>query len=121
VRVFGGSTAESYALANDLEQAQGRVFAAIRRIVEASPLLRREAKIALNKITFPATGATITAISSDYAGAAGANPTISCFGELWGYTSERSARLWDEMIPVPTRKISCRLTEASPRCAPGSR
>src|SRR5262249_430955 len=28
----------------------------------------------------------------------------------WGYSSERSRRLWDEMVPVPTRKISLRLT-----------
>jgi phage terminase large subunit-like protein len=48
--------------------------------------------------------------ASDYAGAAGANPTISVFDELWAYTSERSRRLWDEMVPVPTRRISCRLT-----------
>jgi hypothetical protein len=27
-----------------------------------------------------------------------------------GYTSERSHRLWDEMVPPPTRKIACRLT-----------
>jgi hypothetical protein len=32
------------------------------------------------------------------------------FDELWGYTSERSHRLWDEMVPPPTRKIACRLT-----------
>ena len=32
------------------------------------------------------------------------------FDELWGYTSERSHRLWDEMIPPPTRKVACRLT-----------
>src|SRR5215475_4551200 len=62
------------------------------------------------RIEFPATGAAISAIASDYAGAAGANPTISCFDELWGYTSERSRRLWDEMIPSPARKISCRFT-----------
>jgi Phage Terminase len=108
--VFGGTHAEGYCVANDLEQAQGRVFAAIRNVVEASPYLRREAQITQNKITFPATGATITAIASDYAGAAGTNPTVSCFDELWGYTSERSRRLWDEMIPSPARKISCRLT-----------
>jgi hypothetical protein len=30
--------------------------------------------------------------------------------ETWGYMSERSRRLWDEMVPVPTRKISVRLT-----------
>jgi phage terminase large subunit-like protein len=108
--LYGGKFAEAICAANDLEQAQGRVFQALKRIIEASPLLRREAKFAANKISFPATGATITAISSDYAGAAGANPTISSFDELWGYTLERSTRLWDEMVPPPTRKIACRLT-----------
>jgi hypothetical protein len=108
--VFGGPFAEGYCIANDLEQAQGRVFQAVKRIVEKSPHLRREARIIANKITFPATGATITAIASDYAGAAGANPVISSFDELWGYVSERSHRLWDEMIPPPTRRIACRLT-----------
>jgi hypothetical protein len=79
------------------------VFQAVKRIVEKSPLLRREAKITQNRIEFPETGATITAIGSDYAGAAGANPSVSAFDELWAFTSERSYRLWDE-------KISCRLT-----------
>ena len=37
-------------------------------------------------------------------------PRSSVFDELWGYTSERSRRLWDEMVPPPTRKIACRLT-----------
>ncbi|MGI8851883.1 MAG: terminase TerL endonuclease subunit [Methyloceanibacter sp.] len=108
--LFGGKFAEALCAANDLEQSMGRVFLAIKRIVEASPLLQREAKIVANKISFPATGAVITAISSDYAGAAGANPTISSFDELWGYTLERSNRLWDELVPPPTRKIACRLT-----------
>jgi hypothetical protein len=102
--------AEAYCVANDFDQAQGRVFQAIARIIEASPLLRDSAKITANKIEFPSTGATITVIASDYAGAAGANPTITVFDELWGYVSERSRRLWDEMVPVPTRTISVRLT-----------
>jgi phage terminase large subunit-like protein len=108
--IFGGQYAEGYCVANDLEQAQGRVFQAIKRIVESSPELRAIARIFSDKIEFPVTGATITALASDYAGAAGANPTISTFDELWGYTSERSRRLWDEMVPPPTRKIACRLT-----------
>jgi phage terminase large subunit-like protein len=108
--LFGGRFSEGYALANDLEQAQGRVFQAARRIVEASPLLRREAEITQTRITFPQTGAVIQAIGSDYAGAAGANPVVSSFDELWAYTSERGRRLFDEMIPPPTRKIACRLT-----------
>jgi phage terminase large subunit-like protein len=108
--VYGGPLAEGYCLANDLEQSQGRVFQAIRRIVEASPHLNRAARVTQSRVDFPETGASITAIASDYAGAAGANPTISVFDELWGYTSERSHRLWDEMVPPPTRKIACRLT-----------
>jgi phage terminase large subunit-like protein len=105
-----GRFAEGYCIANDLEQAQSRVFTVIRRIVEASPLLRHGAKLTADRITFPALDASITAIASDAASAAGGNPTISCFDELWGYTSERSRRLWDEMITSPARKISCRLT-----------
>jgi phage terminase large subunit-like protein len=108
--VLGGRYAEAYCIASDLEQAQGRVFAAIKRMCESSPLLRDEVEITANRIYFPQTGATISAISRDCASAAGAHPTISSFDELWTYTSERSRRLWDEMIPVPTRTISCRLT-----------
>ena len=110
VLLFGSRFAEAYCVANDLEQAQSRVFEMIRRIVEASPLLRSEARVTGSRITFEATGATITCLASDYASAAGAHPVISVFDELWGYRSERSRRLWDEMIPVPTRNISCRLT-----------
>ena len=109
--LFGGAYPEATLCANDYDQAQGRVFEAVKRIIEASPLLRAACpKITADKITFPEFDATITAIPSDYAGAAGGNPTISCFDELWAYTSERSRRLWDEMIPPPTRKIACRLT-----------
>ena len=83
---------------------------AAARIIEVSPLLKHEARITADRITFPSLDATITAIASDAASAAGGNPTISCFDELWGYTSERARRLWDEMITSPARRISCRLT-----------
>lgn len=108
--VLGGPNAEGYAVANDLEQAQGRVFRAASRIVEASPLLRRAAKVYTSVIEFPGSGAVVTALASDYAGAAGANPTITVFDELWAYSGERAHRLWDELVPVPTRKVSVRLT-----------
>jgi len=107
--LFGGPYAEAYIAANDFEQAQSRVFEMIRRIVEASPLLRGEAKISADRITFAATGATIRVLASDFASAAGGHPTISVFDELWGYASERARRLYDELVPVPTRQISCRL------------
>jgi hypothetical protein len=107
--LFGGRYGEAYVVANDLEQAQSRVFEQCRRIIEASPLLRDEADITARQITFEATGSTIRALASDYASAAGGHPVISVFDELWGYRSENSRRLWDELVPVPTRKISCRL------------
>jgi hypothetical protein len=110
VRVLAGRYAEAYCAANDFDQSQGRVFTAAARIVEASPLLRPDAVVTQNKIEFRSTGAVITAIANDFAGAAGANPTITCFDELWGYTAERAHRLWDEMVPPPTRNIACRLT-----------
>ena len=110
ILLYGGPFAEAFALANDQEQAMSRVFAIMRRIIEASPLLKREAKLTQDKITFLAFNATISAIASDAGSAAGSNATISCFDELWAYSSERSRRLWDEMVPPPTRKIACRLT-----------
>ena len=108
--LHGGAFPEATLCANDQEQASGRVFQAIRRIIEASPLLKREARITETKITFPALNATISAISSSYAGAAGGGQNLSVFDELWAYSSERLFRLWDEMVPPPTRKIACRLT-----------
>lgn len=110
ILVLGGPYAEAYCVANDYDQAQGRVFAAIARMLSPRGGESSLAKITNSKIEFLSTGATIMALASDYAGAAGANPTITVFDELWAYTSERSRRLWDEMVPVPTRKISVRLT-----------
>jgi phage terminase large subunit-like protein len=107
VLLFGGSYPEAICAANDQEQSAGRVFAAIRRITECSPLLFTEAKINSVKITIA--GATITAIPSNYATAAGSNPVVAVFDELWAYSSERLRRLYDELVPPPTRKIACRL------------
>jgi hypothetical protein len=110
VLLFGGRYGEAFTLANDLEQSTSRVFTAAARIIGASPLLRGEARVLSDKIIFGATGSTIVPLASDAASAAGGHPVISVFDELWGFCSERSRRLWDEMIPVPTRKVSVRLT-----------
>ena len=108
VLLFGGAYAEAICAANDLDQSVGRVFTAVKRIIESSPLLRGQAKITADKITIY--GAVITAIPSNYAAAAGSNHAVATFDELWAYDSERSRRLFDELVPPPTRKIACRLT-----------
>jgi hypothetical protein len=110
VLLYGARYPEATFCANDLDQSVGRVFEAARKIVECSPWLKRQAKISADKITFTTIGGTIRAIASDFAGAAGGSQNIAVFDELWGFVSERGRRLFDEMIPVPTRAISCRLT-----------
>jgi hypothetical protein len=72
--LFGERYPEATICANDLEQARGRVFEMIKRIIECSPLLRAEANITQARIEFPALNATIQAVGSDYAGAAGWQP-----------------------------------------------
>jgi Phage Terminase len=107
--LYGGSNPEAICAANDLEQSTSRVYSAIKRIVRASPALRDRARITNKEITFTDITATITAIASDFAGAAGGNPTISTFDELWGFSTEASRRLFDECVPPPTRKAAWRL------------
>jgi hypothetical protein len=108
VLLHGGAYAEAICAANDYDQSVGRVFAMIKRIIECSPQLRDEAKMTIDKITIG--DAVIIAIPNDYASAAGSNHVVSVFDELWGYTNERSRRLFDELVPPPTRRIACRLT-----------
>ncbi len=108
VILFGGRHAEAIVCANDYEQAASRVHAAIKRIIEASPRLRGIARITADRVTL--SDASIRAIPSDFASAAGSNQNIAVFDELWAFASERSRRLFDELVPVPTRQVSCRLT-----------
>ncbi len=107
--VLAGPYGEIYCMANDLDQAQARVFQAIARMIEASPLLRKGVKLTANKIELRSTGTFIQAVANDYFGFAGANPTLCVFDELWAYVHESSRRLWDEAVPSPVRKVSGRL------------
>jgi len=94
-------------LANDLEQTLARVFKTMEGIIQHNPELQREAEVQSRTI-YLANGTTVTAISGDYAGAVGSNHGFVSYDELWGYTSESSTRLWEDLTPVPTRKNSIR-------------
>lgn len=98
---------EIYCVANDQEQARSRVFQGITRAIELNPALA--ADTTRNALRFPATDTRIEALASEYAGAAGSNPGLTLFDELWAYYLERSQRLYEELTPSPTRKTSCRL------------
>jgi phage terminase large subunit-like protein len=94
-------------LANDLEQSLARVFKTMEGIIEHNPELKQEAEVQ-SKSIYLANGTVITAISGDYAGAAGSNHGFVSYDELWAYVSESSTRLWEELTPVPTRRNSVR-------------
>ncbi len=103
---LGGRFAEAYVIANDLQQSTDRIFTAAARIVQASPMLR--AKITADRITF-SNGSFIQALAADYRGGAGVEPVFVVADEIWGFTSESSQRLYEEVTTTPTRKPSVRM------------
>jgi hypothetical protein len=98
-------------VANDQEQSAGRIFGAMGPTLEAqgwvTPLSPKAQPLAYH----PVTGSVIKAITTNYAGEAGGNQSMSLWSELWAYSGERLTRLWEEMTPPPTRKFSQRWVE----------
>ena len=99
---------ELFILANSLEQSQGRAFKSLSRSVSLNRHLKKRTDLLAKSIRFD-NGTDVMALSSDYATAAGSNHGLTIWDELWAYLSENSRRLYDELTPVPTRKISMRL------------
>ena len=99
---------ELFILANDQEQAQARVFSSAARIIQRNPALSASATVESRRIEL-SNETTITALASEFRGAAGSNHGLTSWDELWAYASEGSRRLWDELTGVPTRRNSIRL------------
>jgi len=113
-----GRFQEIYFVANDFEQAKSRAFNATMQSVALNPKYnvkrrRLEGQWAIldREMTHIPTGSKLKALATDYKGEAGAEPTLTVWTELWGYTSENSQRFWTEMTPTPTRKLSMRWVE----------
>jgi phage terminase large subunit-like protein len=100
---------EAYVLANDQEQSMARAFATAAKLIRNNPGLATSAKSIDARRIVLTNGTTITALASDYAGAAGSDHGITSWDELWAYSSEGSRRLWEELTPVPTRVNSIRI------------
>jgi phage terminase large subunit-like protein len=95
-------------VSNDLEQTLSRAYGSLVRLLKYNPTIDPEAIITAKEIKL-SNETTIRPIASEYAGAAGSNHGMTCWDELWGYTSERSQRLFEELCVVPTRRNSIRL------------
>ena len=94
-----------FTVANDLAQAQERVFDLIAKQVRAQGLEgRNEAVVMRSEIYFPETGTKIAVLPADFAGAAGAIFGVSSWTELWAFRHEAHIRLWEELTPIPNRR-----------------
>jgi hypothetical protein len=87
--------------ANDREQAESRVFKTMVDLIEQNPALKSECKPYSREIVFE-NGTIITAISSDFKGAAGSRHSLVIYDELWGFELESSRRLYEELTPPPS-------------------
>ncbi len=110
---------EAFFIANDQEQSLGRAYARIVDHVNPNspsynPNIAAMVRTVIRQTAKPPAkldfivGDFVKAIPTDYAGEAGANPTISIWDELWAYTRENLTRLWEEFTIVPTRRNSVR-------------
>lgn len=99
-------------LANDQEQSAGRIFGAMTPTFYA---LEGPRHIPLAQSSKPeirlSNGSIIQAIANNYAGNAGAEYGLTLWSELWAYTTERSRRLFEELIPINTKQKSIRWIE----------
>jgi phage terminase large subunit-like protein len=95
--------------ANDLDQSISRVFDAAKGFIARNSDLKERTSDTGRLLIRLQNGTTIKAIPSDFAGESGANQGLVSYDELWGFMSEKSRRLYEELTPVPTRKNSIRL------------
>lgn len=108
---FSGPFAEVYCMANDKEQARGRIYDAALKSVQLTPgfdsskqSLPDRWRIIERAATHLPTSSTLTAVAVDNKGAAGSNSTATFWSELWGYQTKAQKRMYSEMTNVPTRK-----------------
>lgn len=84
------TSSEVYMCANDREQARGRAYQSLIDSIEIDPNYSKKAtngwKIIERGAFYEPNRSIVKALSSDYRGEAGSNPTATFFSELWAYT-----------------------------------
>lgn len=110
--------------ANDEEQSRGRAYAAIQKSIELDPTYDRARRILPDKTGAPKwrviddylehipTNTRVKAVNVDYRGESGANPSLTCWTEAWGFDTPKQLKLYEEETPVLTREHSQRIVES---------
>lgn len=106
---------ECICLASDAEQSKGRGYEAFRQTIEKHPNYDGDKRILYGpgkeklwtisdrKGTYFPTNSVVKPVSSDFAGEAGGNPTVTAYTELWAWRLEKDQKLYAEMTVPPTR------------------
>jgi hypothetical protein len=81
-------------IANDLKQADSRVFFYMRRAIELNPELSMQATIRMYNIYITKQHSKIEAIPIDPKGEAGGNDTAVIYSEAWGFKGDIAQRMW---------------------------
>jgi phage terminase large subunit-like protein len=87
--------------ANNLDQASLIVYGKIRQAFMDNPQLKSSARLLKTGIEMKATGTTCRPIAHKYQTAAGVNPTLVIFDELWGFPGRE---FYDELTESPARQ-----------------
>lgn len=87
-------------IANDLKQAESRVYYYMRRAIELHPVWRDLVKINRYEMTFP-NGSKIEAIPIDPTGEAGGNDDLVIYSEIWGWKYAKAMQMWTESTLSP--------------------
>jgi phage terminase large subunit-like protein len=92
---------EIIVVANDLEQAVGRVFRTAVALIRHNRWLQAHVTVLATELRFK-NGTVVTAIAGDYRGAAGSRHSLYLVDEPWAVTQESAERLIEELTPPPT-------------------
>ena len=87
--------------ANDQDQSVSRVFRTVVALIRHNPWLASHVTVLATELRFK-NGTVVTAIASDYRGAAGSRHSLYVVDEPWGFTQESAERLVEELTPPPT-------------------
>lgn len=106
-----GEYLEIYHMGNKLGQAKERAFKILRRSIELSGSDKWDLSNSLDLVHIP-TCNTVKPLPINAAGEAGGNQSLTVWTEIHGYVHEESLRMWSEMQPVPTQRLSFRFAES---------
>lgn len=99
----GENFSEIYLAARDKDQANWIVFSKLVKAIEMNPQMLIRCKIGKDSIELPHKRSILRCLPTDVS-AAGLNPNLVVFDELWSYEYESMTRFFEEMTTVPTRK-----------------